>query len=160
MKKGVLGLLGVLTGATAGGCIVESVENKKLKKEIEINRKNDALLRLFVQWMFIKQEGRSLEEYFLAYEYKKIAIYGVHYVGECLIKELENSEIEICYALDKNAPNIKVDTQVEIMLPNNVLEKVDAIVVTPFFYFNEIKCELEKRVDFPIISIEDIIYEI
>ena len=38
------------------------------------------------------------------------------------------------------------------------LEEVDAIVVTPISAFGEIKQTLEKKVDCPIISLEDVLY--
>ena len=40
------------------------------------------------------------------------------------------------------------------------LESVDAIIVTPIYYFEEIEGKLVEKVDCPIISIEDIMYEV
>ena len=43
------------------------------------------------------------------------------------------------------------------MQPEEVLKDVDAIIVTPIFYFEEIKRKLSAKVRCPIISLEDII---
>ena len=40
------------------------------------------------------------------------------------------------------------------------LTEVDAVVVTPIVFFNEIEKELSEKLDCPIISLEDILYEI
>lgn len=160
MRKNISGLFGVIVAAALGGGIVKITEKKKMKKEIELDKKNDALLRLFSEWMSQKQDGKNLKDFFVENEFNKIAIYGVHYLGQCLIKELENSGIEICYVIDKNAANIELESDIEILSPEDDLQEVDAVVVTPFFYFDQIEDELLERLDCPIISIEDVIYEV
>lgn len=44
-----------------------------------------------------------MKDYFLRNGYKKITIYGMRYVGETLLDELKNSEINVVYGIDKNA---------------------------------------------------------
>ena len=40
------------------------------------------------------------------------------------------------------------------------LKPVDAIVVTAITFFDEIKEKLSEKIDCPIISLEDILYEV
>ena len=40
------------------------------------------------------------------------------------------------------------------------LEEVDAVVVTAITFFDEIEEKLSQKIDCPIISLEDILYEI
>ena len=40
------------------------------------------------------------------------------------------------------------------------LENVDAIVVTAITFFDEIAEKLEEKVNCPVISLEDILYEV
>ena len=41
-----------------------------------------------------------------------------------------------------------------------MLETVDAVVVTAITFFDEIEERLSEKVDCPIISLEDILYEV
>lgn len=87
--------------------------------------------------------------------YKSIAIYGMSYLGERLMDELKDSGIEVRYAIDRNAENIYAG--VEVKKPEDDLEEVDAVIVTAVFFFDEIEEQLEKILDCPIISLEDIV---
>lgn len=159
MKKGILlsTVAGGLAGALCGSINVYRRERKKLNMEETANRKNDAILKTYAHWMQRKQKGESLSDYFEKNGYKKIAIYGMHYLGESLLSELENSNIEVVYAIDKNA-ELRY-AEVPFYKPDEVLPEVDAVIVTAFFYFDDIEEMLSDKVDCPIISIEDIIYE-
>ena len=62
------------------------------------------------------------------------------------------------YGIDKNADNIYMD--VNIVTMEDELKPVDAIVVTPIFFFDDIEEELSQKIDCPIISLEDVLYEV
>ena len=62
------------------------------------------------------------------------------------------------YVIDKNAETIYAD--VDIVRPEDTLEAVDAIVVTATYYFDEIEEALCEKVDCPVISLEDVLYEV
>jgi hypothetical protein len=97
-------------------------------------------------------------DYLQTHGYKKIAIYGMSYVGETLVEELKNSDVEIAYVIDRNADNISVDFK--IVSGEGQLDDVDAVIVTPVFFFSDIEEELSDKLDCPIISIEDILFEL
>ena len=78
------------------------------------------------------------------------------YLGERLLDELKDTGIVVRYGIDKNAQNIYAD--VEIKSLDDELPEVDAIVVTAVYFFDEIEEELSKRVEYPIISLEDVVY--
>ncbi len=158
MKKITTAILSTLLGAGSGAAAIFAKMNKKVKTLHKVNYKNDAILKVYSQWLALKQEGKSLATYFKENGYQKIAIYGMHYLGESLCSELEGSGIEIKYAIDRNAQNISSD--IEIYLPDEDLGEVDAVVVTAFFFYNEIEEQLSQRLDCPIISLEDILYEL
>lgn len=103
------------------------------------------------------QEGKGLEAYFKRNGYKRIAIYGMSYVGETLLEELKRTEVQVAYAIDQNKRNIPTD--IEVVSAEDFLGDVDAIVVTAISFFDEIKDVLKDKVNCPIISLEDIIYE-
>ena len=112
----------------------------------------------FDQWLRIRQEGKTLVEYFEKNDYKTVAIYGMKELGERLYDELENSGIEVRYIIDKNADSIYAD--VDVITPDDDLEPVDVIVVTAIYYFDEIEEMLSEKVDYPVVSLEDILYEV
>ncbi len=140
----------------AAGYFISCVQQGKRVFEIhEQARKNVSIIRAFNMWMALKQRNHSLYPFFERNNYHEIAVYGMHYLGERLKDELQGTDIVIKYVIDKNAENIHVG--VKVVQPEDVLEDVDAIIVTPIFYFEEIKRKLSAKVRCPIISLEDII---
>ncbi len=80
------------------------------------------------------------------------------YAGEALIRELKGTNVLIAYGIDKNANLISADIDVVTMEDN--LADVDAIVVTAIYFFDDIKNNLTSKIDCPVISLEDIVYEV
>ena len=145
---------GVISGAVGiGKNIGKEIENKSVQSE-----KHLALFLMMNQWVLVKQEGKNLASYFEKNNYRKIAVYGMSYAGERLLNELKGSGIEVAYGIDQNADGIY--SEIEIVTKEDTLEPVDAIVVTPVFFFQEIEKDLAGKVDCPILSLEDILYEV
>ena len=144
-------------GVAAGSAAVKFSENKKVVEKQEQLRKLHVLYMAFDQWLQIRQAGKSLAEYFVKNNYKTVAVYGMKELGERLCDELKGSEITVCYAIDKNADQIYAD--VDVVTPDDDLMPVDVIVVTAIYYFDEIEEMMCKKVECPIVSLEDILYE-
>jgi hypothetical protein len=64
----------------------------------------------------------------------------------------------VAYGIDQNADSIYAD--VDIVTMDDDLEVVDAIVVTAITFFDEIEGKLSGKIDCPIISLEDVLYEV
>ena len=162
MKKGTISVLsaltGALVGAAAGAGAIAKVTGESEGKTRELAEKHLALFLLMNQWVKVKQEGKNLSAYFVKNGYKKVAIYGMSYVGETLLDELKDSEVEVAYGIDQNAAGIYAD--VDIVSVDDTLEDVDAIVVTAITFFDEIEEQLGKKVECPIVSLEDILHEV
>ena len=158
MKKGIIGIASLLAGAAGGAIGTERVIRKKVSEKQKLADKHLALFLMMNQWVKVKQEGKSLVRYFEKKKYESIAIYGMSYAGETLADELKGSNIKIAYGIDRNANNIYTDF--EVVSPNDELESVDAVVVTSITYFEEIRNILEEKMDCPILSLEDVLYEI
>ena len=62
------------------------------------------------------------------------------------------------YGIDQKADSIYAD--VDIVFIEDELQEVDAIVVTAITFFDEIEEKLSGKVDCPIISLDDILYEV
>ena len=61
------------------------------------------------------------------------------------------------YFIDQKADKDSGDF---VVSPDSELEEVDVILVTPVTSYGEIKQRLVKKVSCPVISIEDILYEV
>ncbi len=158
MKKFTLSLLSTLGGAAAAAVAVKKVAGNATEVQHNMSEKHLALFLMMNQWVAVKQEGKNLADYFTKRGYKTIAIYGMSYAGERLVEELKDSDIQIKYGIDKKADTIYSD--IDVVTMEDELAEVDAIVVTPIFFFDEIEEKLSEKTDCPIISLEDILYEV
>ena len=162
MKKGFVGVLslamGAAVGATVGAVGAVRKTGDKIADRQNLAEKHLALYLMMNQWVKVKQEGKNLSAYFEKNGYKKIAVYGMNYVGETLLSELKGTGIEVAYAIDRNANMIYAD--VDVYSPEDSLEQVDAVVVTAITFFDEIEEKLSDKMDCPIISLEDVLYEV
>lgn len=82
----------------------------------------------------------------------------MNYVGETLLSEMAGSEVTVKYGIDKNAERIYQD--IDVVLPDDALDDVDAVIVTAVTFFDEIEETLSQKVNCPILSLEDILCEI
>ncbi len=158
MKKGMVMFASTLAGGIAGAVAMWKIKGKKEAVAREFSDKHLSIMLMYNQWLATKQEGKSVVSFFKENGYNSIAIYGMSYVGERLLEELKDSEIIVKYAIDKNADHIYAD--VDVVSPEDVLDEVDAVVVTSNFYFDAIEEKLQDKVDCPIINFEDILYEV
>lgn len=162
MKKGLTTVLTTLAGAVAGGAIgagaVGKISGEATAKAQNMSAKHLALFKMMNQWVKVKQQGKNLSSYFEENGYVKIAIYGMSYAGETLIDELRGTSVQVVYGIDQRAD--KLYAEVDIVTLEDTLEEVDAIVVTAITFFDEIEEELKNKMDCPIISLEDVLYEV
>lgn len=156
MKKGIISILSVVGGGLAGAGAVKKISDTKMDKIQTMSDKHLALFLMMNQWVKVKQEGKMLASYFRTHGYQKIAIYGMSYVGETLVSELSGSDIEIAYGIDQK----EKFTYIDVISIEDTLPEVDAVIVTAITYYDEIEEKLREKVVCPIISLEDILYEI
>lgn len=158
MKKGMVSVLSTLTGAAIGAGTIGTMKEKEVQKWKDYSNKHLALYKMMCQWVTVKQRGANLADYFEKNGYRRIAIYGMSFAGDTLVGELENTSVKVVYGIDKNAASLY--SEVDIVTMEDSLEEVDAVVVTAITFFEEISDALSAKIDCPIISLEDILYEI
>ena len=151
-------VLCTLAGTAAGAGAVGRTMGKAAAKAEKMSEKHLALYLMMNQWVKVKQEGKSLSEYFERNGYRRIAVYGMSYAGETLVEELEGTGIEVSYGIDQRAESLYVNLEVVTM--EEELKEVDAVVVTAVTYYEEILERLGERVSCPVLSLEDILYEV
>lgn len=162
MKKGTVGILSLLAGAigglTGGAIGVSEITSKEMTRRKQMSDKHLALFLMMNQWVKVKQAGKNLSSYFEKKGYRKIAIYGMSYAGETLTDELTGTGVQVIYCIDNKVGMLHAD--VDIVSMDDDLQPVDVVVVTAITFFDEIEKKLSKKVSCPIISLEDILYEV
>lgn len=156
-------LVGTIGAAGAAGTALAYLGQKSLKRETEVNNRNRQRYELSYQWLENCLEGISSQDYLKRENIKKIAIYGMGDFGEVLLKELEASDISVAYIIDKELQKNRVGAEIPFVQANEVIgqECVDAIVITPVYYFDEIKKNLlNAGVQCRLISLRDIVFEL
>lgn len=158
MKKGTIAVLSALIGAAAGAAGSGYFGSKQVEQKAEKVDKFKGYYNMLNQWLILKQEGKNLSEYFKINNYKTIAIYGMGEMGNRLYDELKNSDLVVKYAVDKNAASTY--SELDVIEPEDEFDSVDVMIVTATFAFDEIEEEINSKVDFPIVSLEDVVFEI
>ena len=159
MKKEIItGVVSVIGGVVAGAVVTGTKLKKQVDKKQTLADKHLALYLMMNQWVKVKLYGKKLSDYFEREGYHEIAIYGMHFAGETLVEELSGSNVHIKYGIDQNAERMYADF--DLVTPDGEMEEVDVVVVTPITYFDEIQTLLKEKIDCPIISLEDILYQV
>ncbi len=158
MKKIISKLFLLLAGMTIGAVSMGNIMNEKLIEKHNLSEKHRILFQLMSMWVKIKQEKVSLPEYFYHNGMKNIAIYGYGMVGQLLENELKDSDISVTYIIDKNADSYSIKNK--IYIPGEELPDADAVIVTAVTYFDEIEKKLSLKMRCPIISMEDVMFEL
>ena len=134
---------------------VSSNNNEKpefqTQQELEKLREQYDLLD---HWFQLKQQNRSVSEYFIENHYDQIALYGWGTLGKHLYEDLKMSKIEVSYIIDQNKK------EEGIVAPEAFLEDqsgISVIVVTPIFAYEEVYKKLCKKVDVPVISLQEVV---
>lgn len=155
-KKLAVGV-GALLTASGSFILGRKLAGDAVDEERMYAEKHLAIIKVFNQWMIARQEGKSIADYLKENGKETVAIYGMSYLGERLYDELKESDIEVKYAIDRNAESICTDLDVYTL--EDDLPEVDVIIVTAVYFYDEIEEMLEDRVDCVIFSLEDIVYE-
>lgn len=162
-NRGKLVLVLTFLGISACGILKfkekQRIEKQRSKQEIS---KNYKMFQLMNQWINVKIRGGKIETYLNERNYRKVAIYGMSYIGQTLINDLRESNVQICFGVDKDA-EVYWD-EFPIIRPEDISDKMaeeaDVMIVSAFLYMDEIKRELDARIKCPILSLEEVIQSI
>lgn len=158
MKKGTIATLSTLIGAAAGAYAGGSFMGKGLTQKQKKVDKFKSYYTMLNQWLILKQSGKNLSEYFQNNHYQTIAIYGMGEMGNRLFDELRDSGIKVVCGIDRESECVYAE--IDIYSPDQTLPEMDVIVVTSTFAFDEIQNALSPKVSCPVISLEDVVYEV
>lgn len=75
-----------------------------------------------------------------------------------MLSELSGTKTEVLYGIDQNADTIYAN--VDILSLKDELQRVDAVVVTVTSSFEVISENINKKLNCPVVSIIDVVYDI
>lgn len=160
MKKLIGFLMGTIIGIVCGMTAGVSIIAVKCGSGIQNLKKSAARFQrvafMMNRWIQIKQEGKEIAKYCRERNCTKIAIYGMDYVGNRLYEEMKDSGIHVAYGIDRSASTKTVD--IAVLSYADKFPEVDMVIVTCIYYFEDVKEKLSKRMDCPVVSLEDILY--
>lgn len=150
-----------LMGIIVGGKVVSDVCEELLNEKEKAIYKFKGYFSIQSVWFMKRIQGKSMADWFVKHKEKSIAIYGMGDLGKLLIYSLRGTEVNVKTLMDANKAHIE-DFGIELVGPEETLNpEIDAVVVTVTHAFNEIKNTLSvKNTDLPILSLEDIIYDL
>lgn len=157
MKREVGYMISAVIGGVVGSAITRYIISRAGDNKAIENDKNRELFLLMNQWVNVKQSGKNIADYLQHYGYKRIAIYGMSYVGKTLLRELQNSTVKVLYGIDKRAERMYADLKMVSVEAD--LEEVDAVIVTAIAFFDEIEETLSRKLKCPIICLSEILDE-
>lgn len=158
MKLVIVLLIGFITGGVVSWIVNMNILGKASSQNYKMSEKHLSIMLLLNRFLQIKQEKKSVSSYLEKRGIHTVAIYGMSYVGERLYVELEDGNVRVAYGIDRKAGS--GISGFMVYSPEEKLPPVDAIVVTPTFFFESIYRDLSDKVSCPIISLEEILYEV
>lgn len=111
-----------------------------------------------IESLFANLKAIQVEAYMRKIGCNTIAVYGYGVLGKKFINFMQNSKIEIVYAIDENA-NAFTDSDMDLFSPEDELDAVDAVIVSAIFAFDEIKEKLKKKMSCEILALDRVLDE-
>lgn len=144
--------IGYIGGALKEHKRMLSIVEDKVKKEDKFQN----LYNMMLSWISMRQENRTFDDYFSWRGIRHIAVYGNGVVGQKFVREMESLETKISYIIDKKA-DIMI-SKIPVFTLQQECQPVDAIVVTILEGFDEIAEEIQKKYNYPVIPLDEVVY--
>lgn len=114
---------------------------------------------LLLHWLEAIHLHHDIVDYFEEENLTNIALYGMGDLANRVIDSLSGTSVNVCYGIDRDVAGTVCRIS-EIYSLEDALPRVDAIIVMPFYAYDDIKKSLEEKIDTRIISIEEVIWSI
>lgn len=121
------------------------------------------VISLYDQWMFLSVREISIADYFEHRGVKRIAVYGMNFIGNRLYDALSHRNIKVCFGIDQRADHFEYNIPVfrlEDIEPEEFFGNVDAVVVTVVSGAEQIKDEVRIKYNGPVWSMREILAEL
>lgn len=123
-------------------------------KDKSINKYKD-YYKLMCVWANLSND--KIVDYLQKKYIASVAIYGGRDMGEIMYKQLENSPINVKFFIDKSSYSNSF-SKLPLYSPDDKIDDADAVIVTPYMEYENIKNVLNKKNNLNVISIKDVIY--
>ena len=134
--------------------IKEQIED--LEFELSVER---AIAQTLFEAMMIEYSIIDLKQIMADQKLQRIAIYGKGKVGKAIFELFKRNGIEVVYCIDLNKQielgNVDLRHSIDAMTND-----IDAVIVTPEIFFEEISEEIKKIVDCRILLARDLLENI
>jgi hypothetical protein len=107
------------------------------------------------KWLFLHEQGISFSRYIDSIINGDIFMYGYGILGKHLVNELEYGKIKIKGIIERDRSKVHID--VPVSEPDTARSKVDAVIVTAIYDYEEIKDLMKKLGAGEVYSLEDLI---
>ena len=114
-------------------------------------------LDMMNQWLILKQEGKNIADYLLKCDVNSIAVYGLGIYGRHLIRDLNDSEVTVSFAIDRKPQQDYKG--VHVITPDKPIEGVDLIINSVLSDRDGIEKTLLQLTEIPVVAIDDLIFE-
>lgn len=127
------------------------IQDMNIVKTRQINRCYDV-------WLNCIEQGKSVAEYLHKNNIHTVAVYGMGRLGQHLVMQLEKTDIQILYIIDRRGQ--KLSNEYKVKGIDDELLPVDAVILTVMGDVQDIFIKLSSRIDSKLISLFEILYEI
>lgn len=135
-------------------------DSDKLMENLwERNTGSNIIMNLLREYFKVIVNGISLADILLSKGYHSCCIYGYGRVGQCVLEDLVINKFPVLGVIDINYESFisKDALECQLLSLNDPIPQADVMIVTPIFYFDEIVSDLEYKVDYPIVPLDDFI---
>lgn len=158
MKNKVLYLMLLLCSGVSGAVWMAHLCERALINENKRAERYIQNFNLSCDWIRTLQEGKNVKEYFENHPVNSVAIYGMGELGKCLKDALQKAGVPVAYLIDRDKKKWCGDIPAFDM--QDELPKVERIIVTPIWDYDDIKEEIDKKIQTEVVSLKTVIEEI
>jgi len=127
-------------------------------KQHQIAKRYGYYYTIFDKWLSNKERGKKISEYLVDNGINTVGLYGLGMMGKHLIADLEVSEIEIKYGIDKKSGINNLSFPVYTSFFD--LPTVDALIITVVYDYEEIVNEARIKTKGQILILSEVIGQI
>lgn len=138
--------------------MLEMLENliaSEQQRYINILEKYRKMFFVCDRWMDLECHSGSISEYLYSQNIRKVAVYGMGYIGKQLVNRLKGTNVSLIGAIDRNAGFINTD--IMVMRPEEFEQEADLVIITVLDNTEAVLQDVKKCFDIPAITINQLL---
>ena len=141
-----------------GSVMLEKIENliaSEQQRYISILEKYRKMFFLYDRWMDLECQLGSISEYLYSQKIRKVAVYGMGYIGKQLVNRLKGTNVSLIGAIDRNAGFINTDIMVVRL--EEFEQEADLVIITVLDNTEAILNDVRRQTGIPAIPINQLL---